>query len=112
LRGIPLASRLGNASLSSGKLRFPQRPMLVMFLNNLYDRGCARVWAFRMHSLIEIFDIENVGIISSLCISNGSQARLLFARPGSYWKKQGGALDTAPDSESLSSMTILGEEHH
>jgi len=52
LRRIPLASRCGNASLSRGKLRIPQRPMLLVFLNNSYDWSHARVRAFGMHSPI------------------------------------------------------------
>jgi len=57
-----------------------------------------------------MFDIENVGIIFSACICNGTRGRLLFERPGRNLKKQGGAVYTALDYKSLSRVTILGDE--
>jgi len=55
LRGIPLAGRYGNASLSRGKLRFPRRPTLLFILtisktlNISYDRSRGRVRAVGRH---------------------------------------------------------------
>ena len=57
-----------------------------------------------------MFDVENVGIISSACICNGRQGRLLFERPGRDLKKQGGAVYTALDSKSLSPVMTLGDK--
>jgi hypothetical protein len=57
-----------------------------------------------------MFDVDNVGIISSACIFNGRRGRLLFERPQSDSKGQGGAVYTALDSKSLSPVTILGDE--
>jgi hypothetical protein len=57
-----------------------------------------------------MFDMENVGIISSAGISNGRRGRMLYEQPGRDSRKQGGAVYTVPDSESLSPMTILGDE--
>jgi len=51
LRGIPLASRHGNASLSRWKLRIPRRPTLLLILtisktsNISYDRSRVRMRA-------------------------------------------------------------------
>ena len=91
LRGIPLASRCGNAALTRGKLRIPQRPMLVSFLNNLYDQCCVRVTALGRHSAISMFHLKNVGGISSACISNGMRGRPQFERPGRDSKQKGDA---------------------
>ena len=57
-----------------------------------------------------MFDIENVGVISSARICNSGQCRLLFERPGRDLKEHGGAVYTALDSKSLSPVTILGDE--
>jgi len=57
-----------------------------------------------------MFNVENVGIISSACICNGRRGSLLFELPGRDLKKQGGAVYTALDCKSLSPVTILGDE--
>jgi len=57
-----------------------------------------------------MFNIGNVGIISSVCICNGMRGRLLFEQPGKDLKKLGGAVYTVLDSKSLSPVTILGDE--
>jgi len=82
LRAIPLASRYGNVSRSRGKLRIPPRPTLLLIVmisktsNNSYNRSHVRVRALGRHSLILMFDVKNVGIISSPCICNGRRGRL------------------------------------
>jgi hypothetical protein len=45
-----------------------------------------------------MFDINNVGIISSASICNGRQGTLLFVPPGSDSKKTAAAVDTAFDN--------------
>jgi hypothetical protein len=57
-----------------------------------------------------MFNVENVAIISSACICNGQEGRLLFGRPGRDSKKQGGTVYTLLDSKLLSPVTILGNE--
>jgi hypothetical protein len=57
-----------------------------------------------------MFDVENVGIISSACICNGRRGRLQFEWPGRDSKKQGGAVYPMLDYESLSPVTIPGDE--
>jgi hypothetical protein len=105
LRGIPLASRYGNASLSRGKLRIPRRPTLLLILtirktsNISYDRRRDRVRALGRHHPIWMFDVKTVGIISSACICNGRRGRLLFERPWRDSTKKGGAVLTALDSK-------------
>jgi len=89
-RGIPLASWYGNASISRGKLTIPQRPTLVLILtisktsNISYYRSSVTEWAIGMHSPIYMFNVKNVGNISSGCIRNGGHGRLLLERPGRY----------------------------
>jgi hypothetical protein len=56
-----------------------------------------------------MFDVQNVGILSSGCICNGKRGRLLFELPGKDSKKQAGSMDTALESKSLSPVTILGD---
>jgi len=46
-----------------------------------------------------MFDVKTVGIISSACICNGRQGRLLFERPWRDSTKKGGAVLTALDSK-------------
>jgi hypothetical protein len=57
-----------------------------------------------------MFDVENVGIMSSACICNGRRGRLLFQQPGRDSKELGGAIYTELDSKSLSPVMILGDE--
>jgi len=57
-----------------------------------------------------MFDVENVGIIPSACVFNGRQGRLLLERPRGDSKEQGGAVNTALNSKSLSPVSILGDE--
>jgi len=58
LRGIPLASRYGNASHSRRKLRIPRRPTLLLIptisktSNIPYDQSRVTVSAFGRHSPI------------------------------------------------------------
>jgi len=52
LRGIPLASRRGNASLSRGMLRISRRHTLALWLKNLYDRSRVTVRPLGRHSPI------------------------------------------------------------
>ena len=95
LRGIPPASYYGNASLSMGKLRIPQRPILMLILmicmtsNISYDRSCIMVRPLGWHSSKWMFDIENVGVISSVCICNGRRGTLLLEWPGRDSTKKG-----------------------
>jgi hypothetical protein len=56
-----------------------------------------------------MFDIENVGIISSASIHHGGRGKLLFERPGRDSINQRAAVYTALGTESLSPVTILGE---
>jgi len=92
LRGIPLASRYGNTSLITGKLGLPQRPMLLLFQNISYRRSRARVRTFGRQMPISMYNINNVGIISSARICNGRLGRLQFDQPGRDLKQKGGAL--------------------
>jgi len=105
LGGIHLASLYGNASLSRGKLRIPQRFPLLLILtisktSNIsnYQRW-DRVRALGRHHRIWMFDIKPVGIVSSTCICNGRQGRLVFERPWRDSTKSGGAVSTAQDSK-------------
>jgi hypothetical protein len=105
LRGIPLARRYGNASLSRGKLRIPRRPTLLLILtirkpsNISYDRRRDTVRALGMHHLNWMLDIKTVGILSSACICTGRRGRLLFERPWRDSTKKLGAVLTALDSQ-------------
>jgi len=95
LRGIPLTSRYGNASLSWGKLRIPRRYMLLLILrisktsNISYDWRRERVWALGRHHPIWMFQVKTVGIICSACICDGRWGRLLFERPWRDLTKKG-----------------------
>jgi hypothetical protein len=82
----------------------------LFYLNDSYNCSLARVRALRRYSLIWIFDFENEGIISSPCIFNGRQGRLLFERPVRDSQQQAGTVSTVPDSKLLLPMTILGEK--
>jgi len=57
-----------------------------------------------------MFDIKNVGIISSPSICNGGQGRLLFRCPGSDSNTKSSVVYTAPDSKSISPMMILRDK--
>ena len=98
LRGIPLASRYGNASLNRRKLRITWRPTLMLILmignnsNLSYDRSRVRVRALARHIPIYMFDVQKVGIISSACIWNGRWGRHLFEWPWTDSTKKGGAV--------------------
>ena len=67
--------------------------------NISYDRRRDRVRAWGRHHPIWMFDVNTVGIISSACICNGRQGRLLFERPCRDSTKKGGAVLTALDSQ-------------
>jgi len=122
LRGIPLASRYGNASLSRGKLSIPRRPphllilMIRKTLNISYDRRHDRVSALGRHHPIWMFDVKTVGIISFACLCNGRRGRLLLERPWRDSTKKGGVVLTALDSKpwqysgtrSLEKHSIIG----
>jgi len=88
LRGIPLASRYGNVSLSRQKLKIPRRRSLWLIQTNskisnvFYDRCRVRVRALGRHSLIWMFNVKNIGNISCAYICNGRWGKLLFDRPG------------------------------
>jgi len=102
VRGIPLASRCRNASLSRGKLRIPRRPTLLLILttsNISYDQRRDRVRALGRHHPIWMLDLKNVGILSSACICNGRWGRLLSEWPWTDSTKKGGAVWTALDSK-------------
>jgi len=94
LRGIPLASWYGNASLSRRKLRIPQWRMLLLILMIsktsiiLYDWSWVKVRALGRHTPILMFHVRNVGIIACTCICNGRRGRLLFQRPGRVLTKR------------------------
>jgi len=106
-RGIPLASQCGNTSLGWWRLRIPQRPTHWLFLNISYDQSRVRVMALGRHCPIQMFDVKNVGMISSACVCNGRWGRLLFERPGRNSKKKEGTLYLVVDAKSLSPITIL-----
>jgi hypothetical protein len=98
LRGIPLASWHGNASLSRGKLRNPHRPtislilMISMPLNISYNQTRDSVRDLARHYLILMFNVKTAGMIIPACICNGRRGRLLFER---HWRdstKNGGAV--------------------
>jgi hypothetical protein len=57
-----------------------------------------------------MFDVENVGIISSPWICNSREVRLLCERPGRNSKKQRGVVCTVLDTKCLSRMTILRDD--
>jgi len=57
-----------------------------------------------------MFNIENVGIISSACIGNGRQGRLLIERPGRDSKIPGGGVYTVLELKSLPPVTIHGDK--
>jgi hypothetical protein len=77
LRGIPRASRYGNSSLSSRKLRIPRRPTLLLILmiskasNISYDWSHVKVRGLERHSPILMFHVKNVEIIACAWICNG-----------------------------------------
>jgi hypothetical protein len=108
--GIPVASRCGDRSRSRGKLRIPQRPMVLLILNNSYDQSCGRVRALGRHCPIYRFNVRNVLIIFAAYIWITWQGRLLLKQPGRHSKNQGGTVYTTLDSKSLSPVTILGDE--
>jgi len=56
-----------------------------------------------------MFDVKNVGRISSACICNGRRGRLPFEPQGRDSKELGGAVYTALDSKSVSPVTIYGD---
>ena len=98
LRGIPLASRYGNASISRCKLRIPRRHTLLLILtinktsNISCNRSRVKVRALGRHSPILMFHVKNVGTIACSCICNGRQGRLLFEWPGRVLTKKRGAV--------------------
>jgi len=100
LREIPLASWYRNASLSRQKLKISQRPTLLLIMtisktsNILYNWSPVRVRALGTYSLMWMFDIKNVRIISSACTRNGRQGRLLLKWPGRDSTKKGAAVLT------------------
>jgi len=67
--------------------------------NISYDRRRDRVSALGRHHPIWMINVKTVGIISSACICNGRQGRLLFERPWRDSTKKGGAVLTVPDSK-------------
>ena len=105
LRGIPLASRYGNASLSRGKLRIPRRPTLVLILtisksrNISYDWRRDRAGALERYHPILMFNLRTVGILSSACTYNSRRGRLLFEWDWRDSTEKGGALLTMLDSK-------------
>ena len=98
LRGIPLASWYGKASFRWVKLTIPRRPTLLLILiisktsNISYGQRRHGVRALGRHHPIWMFDVKTLGIISSACICNGRQGRLLFERPWSDSTRKGGAV--------------------
>jgi hypothetical protein len=107
---IPVASQCGDRSRSRGKLRIPQRPMLLLFLNNSYYRSCGRVRALGRHCPIYRFNVRNVVISFAAYIWISWRGRLLVKQPGRHSKNQGGTVYATLDSKSLSPVTILGDE--
>jgi len=118
LRGIPLASRYRNASLCSGKLRIPWRPMLLLILtisktsNISYNRRRDRVRVVGRDHLVWMFDIMTIGMISSECICNGWRWRLLFQRPWRDSTNKGGAVLTTLDSKPQQYLGMRSPQQH
>ena len=66
--------------------------MIRMTSNISYGQGHVRVRALGRHSPLEMFDINNVGIIGCACIFNGRRDTLLSEQPGRFSTKKGGAV--------------------
>jgi hypothetical protein len=76
LNRIPLARWYATVSLCMGKLRILRSAMLLLILtismtsNILYDQRSVWVRDLGRRSPKKMFDVGNVGIISSACICN------------------------------------------
>jgi hypothetical protein len=57
-----------------------------------------------------VIDIKNIGIISSECIHNGLQGKVLHTRPDRDSNRKGGAWNITQGSEPQLPMTQLGDE--
>jgi hypothetical protein len=104
---MPAAISRRNATPRWGNQITPCWHILLLLLNISYNWSCAWVQAVGRHSPIQIFDIRNVEITSSLCFCNRTWGRLLFEWPGRDLNKMGGALQTTLGSQSRLPMSLV-----